>query len=56
MDHVIASAIQNPGQEINEDGAPNLMGSGQVPTAAFPAAVQISHLAGPVGVSRTSHS
>ena len=53
---MIASAIQNPGQEINEDGAPNQMGNGQVPPAAFPTAVQISQLAGPVVVSRTSQS
>ena len=48
--------MQNPGQQINEDGAPNLMINAQVPSASFPAAVQPNQLVGAVVVSRTSHS
>jgi hypothetical protein len=58
-DHLIGGLIQNPGQAVNEDGAPNVVGNANVPPASFPAAVVVAQLIPgprPVVVSRTSHS
>jgi hypothetical protein len=55
-DAIIGGLIQGPGNGLNDDGAPNLLGNENVPPAAFPAAVVVGQLVNPVVVSRTSHS